>query len=80
MRILYPGIFLTLDPGWKIFGSGNNISDPQTDIKDIDSINTKILFTFRFDPCNAMRKKLSTLKVVRYQIPVRFLKCSSSSN
>jgi hypothetical protein len=23
------GIFLTLDPGWKIFGSGINILDPQ---------------------------------------------------
>jgi hypothetical protein len=24
-----PGIFLTLDPGWKKFGSGINIPDPQ---------------------------------------------------
>jgi hypothetical protein len=29
IRIRDPGIFLTLDPGWKIFGSGINIPDPQ---------------------------------------------------
>jgi hypothetical protein len=29
MRIREPGIFLTLDPGWKKFGSGKNIPDPQ---------------------------------------------------
>ncbi len=29
IRIRDPGIFLTLDPGWKNFGSGINIPDPQ---------------------------------------------------
>jgi len=29
IRIRDPGIFLTLDPGWKKFGSGINIPDPQ---------------------------------------------------
>jgi hypothetical protein len=29
MRIRDPGIFLTLDPGWKKFGPGINFPDPQ---------------------------------------------------
>jgi hypothetical protein len=29
IRIRDPRIFLTLDPGWKKFGSGINIPDPQ---------------------------------------------------
>jgi hypothetical protein len=38
-----PGISLTPDPGWKKFGSGINIPDPQHCLKHILSVATSFM-------------------------------------